>query len=114
AEFFNRSFETSRVARYARSRSFRDSQGAWHVARGKKRRHGSFMVYTTALLSALFIAAFPSEVVLAQNPPAIQWQSPAQFHQILKKPIRGTLLFDNDGMEFKSQKFSQRWVYSEI
>ncbi len=75
------------------------------------------MVYRKAVSSALLIAAFPalnSEVVFAQEPPAIQWQSPAQFHQVLKKPMRGTLLFNNVGIEFKSQKFSQRWVYAEI
>jgi hypothetical protein len=75
------------------------------------------MVHRKAVLSALLVAAFPalpSETVLAQTPLAIQWQSPAQFHQVLKKLVRGTLLFDNTGIEFKSQKFSQRWVYGEI
>jgi hypothetical protein len=75
------------------------------------------MVYRKGVLSALLIAVFPalrSEVVFAQEPPPIEWRSPAQFHQVLKKPILGTLLINNAGIEFKSQKFSQRWVYGEI
>jgi hypothetical protein len=75
------------------------------------------MVYRKTVLSALLVAAFPalpSEVVFAQNSPAIQWQSPAQFRQLLKRAIKGTLLFDNEGIEFQSQKFSQRWAYREI
>jgi hypothetical protein len=75
------------------------------------------MVYTKAVLSALFVTAFPTlptEFALAQNRPAIEWQSPAEFRQFLKKAIKGTLLFDNDGIEFRAPKFSQRWVYGEI
>ncbi len=75
------------------------------------------MVYRKAVLSALLVTAFSAlsrEVMLAQNSLAIEWQSPAQFHQVLKKPIRGTLLFDNEGIEFRAPKFSQRWVYGEI
>jgi hypothetical protein len=75
------------------------------------------MVYTKAVLFALFIAAFPtlpSELAIAQNRLAIEWQSPAQFRQPLKRAIKGTLLFDNEGIEFRAPKFSQRWVYWEI
>jgi hypothetical protein len=75
------------------------------------------MVYRKSALSALLIAVFPaalSEVASAQYAPAIQWQSPAQFRQLLKKVVKGTLLFDNAGIEFQSPKFSQRWLYGEI
>jgi hypothetical protein len=75
------------------------------------------MVYRKAALSVVFTAAFSmplSEVVFAQNSLAVPWQSPAQFHQVLKKLTAGTLLFDNTAVEFKSQKFSHRWVYDEI
>lgn len=74
------------------------------------------MVYRKTALSALLIAAFPAlpgEAVFAQNPLAV-WQSSAQFHQVLKTAIRGMLIFDSIGVEFKSPKFSQRWVYDEI
>ena len=66
------------------------------------------MVYRKAVLSALLIAAFPtlpSELAFAQNNVAIEWQSPAQFRQLLKKSIKGTLLFDNDGIEFRAPSF---------
>jgi hypothetical protein len=75
------------------------------------------MVYRKAVLSALLITAFPAlrnEPAFAQSPPAIQWQSPAQLRQLLKKAINGTLLFDNDGIEFRSPEFSRRWPYAEI
>src|SRR5665213_475095 len=97
----------------ARSRSFLGRQPK-RVAMG---RHGSFMVYRKAVLSALLIAAFPtlpSELAFAQNNVAIEWQSPAQLRQILKKAIKGTLLFDNEGVEFQAPKFSHRWLYGEI
>jgi hypothetical protein len=75
------------------------------------------MVYRKAVLSALLIAAFPVlpiKLVFAQNDVAIEWQSPAQFRQLLKRAIKGTLLFDNAGIEFRSPKFSHRWPYEEI
>ena len=75
------------------------------------------MVYRKAVLSALLIAAFPalpSELAFAQNRPAIDWQSPAQYRQLLKKAIKGTLLFDNEGIDFRAAKFSHRWLYGEI
>lgn len=42
------------------------------------------------------------------------WQSPARFHQILKKEIAGTLSLDGDGVLFQSSKFLKRWPYREI
>jgi len=72
------------------------------------------MVHRRAVLSALLVAALASEFAFAQNPATIQWQSPAKFRQLLKKAVPGTLLFDNDGIEFKSRKFSHRWLYGEI
>jgi hypothetical protein len=76
------------------------------------------MPHRKVVLSALLIAVFPAlrgEFVFAQKTTAvIQWQSPAQFHQLLKRAINGTLLFDNDGIEFKAPKFSHRWLYGEI
>src|SRR5665213_194782 len=97
----------------ARSRSFLGRQPK-RVAMG---RHGSLMVYRKAVLSALLIAAFPTlpgEFALAQNRLAIKWQSPAQFRRLLKNAIKGTLLLDNEGIEFRAPKFSQRWLYGEI
>jgi hypothetical protein len=78
---------------------------------------GVFMVYTNAVLSALLIAAcpaLPGEFAFAQNRLATEWQSPAQYRQLLKRAIKGTLLLDNEGIEFRGPKFSQRWLYEEI
>jgi hypothetical protein len=66
------------------------------------------MIYRKVVFFALLIAAS------AQNLPAAEWQSPAQLHQLLKKAIPGTLAFDINGVEFKSPKFSHRWLYEEI
>jgi hypothetical protein len=70
------------------------------------------MGYRKVVLSALLIAV--CEFDFAQSPPAIHWQSQAQFQQVLKRTVKGTLLLDSDGLEFKSQKFSRRWPYGEI
>src|SRR5579863_8354641 len=75
------------------------------------------MVYRKAVLPALLIAAFSAlsnELAFAQSDAAIEWQSPVQFRQLLKKSIKGTLLFDNEGIEFRSPQFSHRWPYGEI
>ena len=79
------------------------------------------MVYKRATFSTLLIAglsALRAGPVSAQEAiaplPSIKWESPAQFRQLLKRVIPGTLLFDNDGVEFRSQKFSRRWLYGEI
>lgn len=70
------------------------------------------MVYRKVVLPALLMAA--CEFVLAQTPAVIQWQSPAQFRQLFKRTTKGTVLFDNAGIEFRSSRFSQRWPYSEV
>jgi hypothetical protein len=46
--------------------------------------------------------------------PAQQWQATAKWHRTLKKPVQGTLLWDDAGVEFRSAKFNQRWPYQEI
>jgi hypothetical protein len=47
-----------------------------------------------------------------QNPP--HWQTIAQWHRPLVKPVPGTLVIDGDGIEFRSAKLSQRWAFAEI
>jgi hypothetical protein len=42
------------------------------------------------------------------------WQTPAQWHRLLKKAVPGTLLLDDEGLEFRSAKFNQRWAYLEV
>jgi hypothetical protein len=60
-------------------------------------------VVSPILVACLFVSPF-----------SLPWQSPAQFHRLLKKAIPGTLIFDDSGVEFRSTKFSQRWPYLEI
>jgi hypothetical protein len=45
---------------------------------------------------------------------APQWQTPAKWHRTLKTAVPGTLLLDEDGVEFQSAKFNQKWRYVEI
>jgi len=75
------------------------------------------MVYRTSVSFALLLAVFPAlpcEAVLAQNGPAITWQSAAQYRHVPHKAAKGALLFDDAGIEFRSPRFSQRWPYGEI
>ncbi|MEP6716775.1 MAG: hypothetical protein ABJC09_14485 [Terriglobia bacterium] len=65
------------------------------------------MTYRVAVSAWLVYAAIAQEKLP-------QWQSQAQLHQLLKKPIDGTLLFDDNAVEFQSRKLSHRWLYSEI
>ena len=75
------------------------------------------MVYTKTVLSALLIAACPAlsrGFAFAQNYPPLEWQSPAQFRQPLKRAIKGTLLFDNDRIRVPGAKvFTPRWPYGK-
>lgn len=57
--------------------------------------------------------------LFANSAPAGHWESPAQLHRFwrkafLRKPISGTLILDDSGVEFRSDKFSKRWPYAEI
>ena len=75
------------------------------------------MVYRKAALPGLLIAAFSAlsnQLTFAQSDAEIEWQSPAQFRLLLRKSIKGTLLFDKTGIEFRAPKFSHRWPYGEI
>jgi hypothetical protein len=43
-----------------------------------------------------------------------RWQTPAHWHRALRKAVPGTLLLDDDGVEFRSAKFHERWAYVDI
>jgi hypothetical protein len=51
---------------------------------------------------------------LASPAQTVHWQTPTKWHRLLKRPVPGTLLLDDDGVEFRSAKFNQRWAYVEI
>jgi hypothetical protein len=61
-----------------------------------------------------FLAAAPNIAALASQAEPAHWQSTAQWHRLSKKAVPGTLLLDDDGVEFRSAKFNQRWAYVEI
>ena len=42
------------------------------------------------------------------------WQTPANWHRLLKKAVPGSLVLDDAGVEFRSLKFNQRWAYVDI
>ena len=65
-----------------------------------------------AVLQGLLSVAMSAEAPAATQPQ--HWQTPAQWHRLLKKAVRGTLLLDDEGVEFRSAKSSQRWAYVEI
>jgi hypothetical protein len=42
------------------------------------------------------------------------WQTQAQWHRLLNKDVPGTLILDDQGVEFRSSKITHRWTYIEI
>ena len=44
----------------------------------------------------------------------LSWQSAAKWHRTLKKAIPGTLVFDQNGVEFRSSKLTQRWTFVDV
>ena len=42
------------------------------------------------------------------------WQTAAKWHRSLNKALPGTLVIDNDGIEFQSSKLKQRWTFVDI
>ena len=60
------------------------------------------------------VLGMASKTALASAAQADQWQTAAKWHRTLKKAEPGTLLFDGDGVEFRSAKFSHRWKHEDI
>jgi hypothetical protein len=65
---------------------------------------GSFKISATIVLGAVLANAAQSEL----------WQAPANWHRLLKKDVHGRLVLDDEGVEFRSPKFNQRWAYVDI
>jgi hypothetical protein len=58
---------------------------------------------------------FPLELPLkAAGSTSPRWQAPSQWRRFLRNTVRGTLLVDDNGVEFRSPKFHQRWAYIDI
>jgi len=70
----------------------------------------NFNVLVTAVAGGIFLLASG----FAGPSQAEPWQTPAQWHRLLKKVVPGTLLIDDDGVEFRSAKFNQHWAFGEI
>ncbi|HYL34777.1 MAG TPA: hypothetical protein VEV17_02560 [Bryobacteraceae bacterium] len=64
-----------------------------------------------ALLGGMLV---PHGAALASSGQSGHWQAPAQWHRLLKKAVPGTLALDDEGVEFRSAKFNQRWAYVDI
>jgi hypothetical protein len=60
------------------------------------------------------ILAFGGLVLLTSPARAQQWQTQAKWHRSLKKAVPGTLLLDDNGVEFRSPKLNRRWEYVDI
>jgi hypothetical protein len=73
----------------------------------------NFNVLVSAVVGGVFVLGSATPL-LASSSQSEQWQKPAQWHRLLKKAVPGTLLIDDDGVEFRSAKFNQRWPYVEI
>jgi hypothetical protein len=44
----------------------------------------------------------------------IHFESAAQLHRTLRKPVQGTFILDETGAEFRGPKRSHRWTYGDI
>jgi hypothetical protein len=61
------------------------------------------------------IGAFGGLSLLAANvADQPRWQTAARWHRSLNKALPGTLVIDNDGIEFQSAKLKQRWTFVDI
>jgi hypothetical protein len=72
-----------------------------------------YLARTVLYFVGALAGAFAVAAIASPAPPAI-WQSPAQWHRLLKKPVPGTLLIEQAGIEFRSAKFTRHWIYVEI
>jgi hypothetical protein len=64
----------------------------------------SVKISATIILSSVLASAAQPEL----------WQTPANWHRLLKKAVPGSLVLDDAGVEFRSPKFNQRWAFVDI
>jgi hypothetical protein len=70
-------------------------------------------VSIAAIVSGIAFIA-PGGPLYADTGQSPRWQAPAEWRRVLRKTVRGTLLVDDDGVEFRSAKFHERWAYVDI
>ena len=57
---------------------------------------------------------FAGQVAWAANAQFEHWETPAKWRRSLQKAVPGTLVLDENGVEFQSKKFTHRWSFVEI
>lgn len=67
----------------------------------------------TRILAGLLLAGGAS-LAFPQSEALNRWEAPAQWHRFLKRATPGTLILDQDGVEFRSRSFTNRWTYADI
>jgi hypothetical protein len=72
------------------------------------------MRHQTCFLIASVLSGALTAAVFAQTSTAADWNAPARWHRSLKKALPGSLVIDQDGVEFSSAKFTRRWAFVEI
>jgi hypothetical protein len=72
-----------------------------------------FNISPTAMLGSVLVIA-SNGAAFAVPAQSEHWETPAKWHQLLKKAVSGTLVVDREGVEFRSAKFNQRWPNVEI
>jgi len=65
-------------------------------------------------VAALCILLTVSSNAVLASPAQVPWQTAAKWHRTLKKASPGTLLLDEEGVEFRSAKLTRRWAYVDI
>jgi len=66
------------------------------------------------MVQRIAFAILLSSVACFAQEATARFSTRAAWHRLLKKPVQGTLLFDDAGVEFQSRRFSHRWLYGEI
>lgn len=71
------------------------------------------MRHRTKFLIASVLSGALTGTVIAQTQ-AAEWKTSARWRRSLNKAVPGALVIDENGVEFRSPKFTQRWAFEEI
>jgi hypothetical protein len=69
---------------------------------------GVFMAINVSITATVVGRIASGGALHADSGESPRWQAPAQWHRFVRKTVRGTLLVDHDGVEFRSAKFHER------
>ncbi|HWB83065.1 MAG TPA: hypothetical protein VG675_02915 [Bryobacteraceae bacterium] len=66
-------------------------------------------IILSGVLAGLFVMSGSADLGAGEL-----WRTTGRWHRFLKEAIPGTLLIEQDAVEFRSEKFKRRWAYIDI